>query len=79
MRDDLSPWGTDADTFRARITAAFDRIISAHPGQSVVVVAHGGVINAYAGSLIGYPASTSTSPSTARSPGSRAAGRACAV
>jgi broad specificity phosphatase PhoE len=55
MRDDLSPWGTDAATFRGRVTAAFDRIIAAHPGQSVVVVVHGGVINAYAGSLIGVP------------------------
>jgi probable phosphoglycerate mutase len=51
---DLSPWGTDAAAFRARVVAAMERIIEAHPKQRVVVVGHGGAINAYLGHLVGF-------------------------
>lgn len=53
LLDDLTPWGTTAPDFRARVTGAFDRIIAAHPVQSVLVVSHGGVANAYLGGLLG--------------------------
>jgi 2,3-bisphosphoglycerate-dependent phosphoglycerate mutase len=53
QRGDLSPWGTDAATFTARVVAAMERVIAAHPGETVVVVAHGGVQNAYLGSVLG--------------------------
>ena len=32
---------------------AVERIVVAHPGQRVAVVCHGGVINAYAGYVLG--------------------------
>lgn len=35
----------DAETFRPRVADALDRLIRAHPGQRVIVVCHGGVIN----------------------------------
>jgi broad specificity phosphatase PhoE len=39
--------------FRHRVIQALERIVSAHPGRSVVVVAHGGVINAYLSMILG--------------------------
>ena len=39
--------------FRAEVVAAIERIITAHPGQRVAVVCHGGVVNAYAGHVLG--------------------------
>ncbi|RZL85033.1 MAG: histidine phosphatase family protein [Rhodococcus sp. (in: high G+C Gram-positive bacteria)] len=53
LRDDLSAWDTDVPSFRRRVTAEFDRIIDAHPGEQVLVVSHGGVANAFVGGLIG--------------------------
>ncbi|WP_241032598.1 histidine phosphatase family protein [Rhodococcus pseudokoreensis] len=53
LRDDLSAWGTDVPSFRKRVTAEFDRIIDAHPGERVLVVSHGGVANAFIGGLVG--------------------------
>ncbi|MGV9868200.1 histidine phosphatase family protein [Rhodococcus koreensis] len=53
LRDDLTAWGTDVPSFRKRVTAEFDRIIEAHPGEQVLVVSHGGVANAFVGGLIG--------------------------
>jgi len=38
---------------RARLTTAIDRIISAHPGERVLVVSHAGAINAYLAALLG--------------------------
>ncbi|HYZ93258.1 MAG TPA: histidine phosphatase family protein [Actinomycetota bacterium] len=35
----------DAATFRPRVADALDRLIAAHPGQRVLAVCHGGVIN----------------------------------
>ncbi len=45
--------GVDVLAFRDRVAAAFERIIAAHPGERVVVVCHGGVINAWASHVIG--------------------------
>lgn len=53
LRDDLSAWGTDAQSFRARVSAEMEWLIAANPGRKVAVVTHGGVINAYVGGLIG--------------------------
>lgn len=53
LRDDLSAWGTDADTFRARVNAEMEHIIAANPGRKVAAVTHGGVVNAYLGGLVG--------------------------
>jgi 2,3-bisphosphoglycerate-dependent phosphoglycerate mutase len=35
------------------VVAAVERVVDAHPGQTVAVVAHGGVINAYLASILG--------------------------
>lgn len=43
----------DADGFKAEVVAAVERVIAAHPGQRVAVVAHGGVINCYLGHVLG--------------------------
>ncbi|HEY1739191.1 MAG TPA: histidine phosphatase family protein, partial [Acidimicrobiia bacterium] len=37
--------GEAPEVFRARVGAALDRIIEEHPGERVVAVCHGGVIN----------------------------------
>jgi len=49
---DLEVYGTDAETFRAEVGAAIGAIVDAHPGETVVVVAHAGVINAYLGGML---------------------------
>jgi len=49
---DLAVFGTAAETFRAEVSAAIGAIIDAHPGQTVAVVAHAGVINAYLGHML---------------------------
>jgi len=38
-------FGEPADEFRTRIAAVLDEIIAAYPGQRVVAVCHGGVVN----------------------------------
>jgi len=39
--------------FRERIVPALDAVIDAHPGETVVVVCHGGVVNVYLAALLG--------------------------
>jgi probable phosphoglycerate mutase len=39
--------------FRGVVVAAIEHIVAAHPGQRVAIVCHGGVINAYAGHVLG--------------------------
>jgi probable phosphoglycerate mutase len=39
--------------FVATVVEAVERIVAAHPGQRVAVVCHGGVVNAYAGHVLG--------------------------
>jgi probable phosphoglycerate mutase len=46
-RWDLIPGSEGDDKLRARVRAAIDAIAAAHIGEAVVIVAHGGVINAY--------------------------------
>ncbi len=58
VRDSRSIWhrapgGESAPAFGARVNAAVDRILERHPDGDVVVVCHGGVINAALGPLLG--------------------------
>lgn len=41
------------DAFRDRVNAEVESILSRHPDGDVVVICHGGVINAYVGPLLG--------------------------
>ena len=51
-REDFSAYDTDATTIRKRAVTTVEEIIASHPGQRVVVVTHGTVINAFIGSFI---------------------------
>ena len=48
-----APGVEELGTFRARVRGAVDRILSAHLNGNVLVVCHGGVINAYVAPLLG--------------------------
>lgn len=45
----------DPVAFQAAVVAAIDRIILAHAGQTVAVVCHGGVVNAYISHILDLP------------------------
>jgi probable phosphoglycerate mutase len=45
--------GVDLTVFRANVVASVERAIAAYPGGRVAVVCHGGVINAWAGHVLG--------------------------
>ena len=45
----------DPQTFREVVAVAVERIIEAHPGNTVAIVCHGGVINAWASHVLGLP------------------------
>jgi 2,3-bisphosphoglycerate-dependent phosphoglycerate mutase len=45
----------DPQTFREVVGVAVERIIEAHPGNTVAIVCHGGVINAWASHVLGLP------------------------
>ena len=53
LAGDLAIYGMDVGTFRATVVDAIDGIVAAHPGDTVAVVAHAGVINAYLGAHLG--------------------------
>ncbi|HEX6579399.1 MAG TPA: histidine phosphatase family protein [Actinomycetota bacterium] len=48
-----APGAEGGDGFRTRVRTAVDGIVDGHPGENVLVFAHGGVINAYVGDLLG--------------------------
>ncbi|HYT40569.1 MAG TPA: histidine phosphatase family protein [Acidimicrobiia bacterium] len=50
---DLAIYGTDVATFRAAVVEAIDGIVDRHAGDTVAVVSHAGVINAYLGVHLG--------------------------
>jgi broad specificity phosphatase PhoE len=50
---DLAPGGESGADLRARVVPAIERILAPVEGGNVVVVAHGGVINAYVGHVMG--------------------------
>ncbi len=45
----------DPAEFESRVLAATERIIADHPGETVAVVCHGGVINLVLASILGLP------------------------
>jgi probable phosphoglycerate mutase len=45
--------GENPQRFRTRIVPTLNAVIEAHPGETVVVVCHGGVINVYLAALLG--------------------------
>ena len=56
-RWDGIPGGEGDDALRRRVVAAIERLTERHRGQTVAVVAHGGVINAYLADVLGLPVS----------------------
>ena len=50
---DVYPFSEPSHEFRRRTINAIEGIIAAHPNERVVIACHGGVINAYAGHVIG--------------------------
>jgi probable phosphoglycerate mutase len=66
------------EDFAADVVATIERIVDAHPSQRVAVICHGGVVNAYAGHVLGIddplfflPAYTSISRILASAAGPR--------
>ena len=56
MRSGLLPPHVDVASFSARVVAAVEDLVAAHPGPATaVVVAHAGVINAYLASVLQIP------------------------
>lgn len=51
----IGPELDDPAEFEARVLAALERIVADHPGATVAVVCHGGVINLYLASILGLP------------------------
>jgi broad specificity phosphatase PhoE len=47
--------GENPEIFRGRVLPVLDGIIAAHPGETVVAVCHGGVINVFLAALLGLP------------------------
>ena len=45
--------GVDMNAFQTRVVAALEEIVEAHPGQTVAVFCHGGVINMWASHVLG--------------------------
>lgn len=50
---DWASMPVDVFAFRRRVVETIDGIAAAHPGESVAVVCHGGVINAYTSDVLG--------------------------
>jgi probable phosphoglycerate mutase len=48
-----APGAESGSGFRARVRSAIDSILERHPDENLLVFAHGGVINAYVGELLG--------------------------
>ena len=56
-RWDGIPGGEGDDALRRRVVAAIERLTDRHRGETIAVVAHGGVINAYLADVLGLPVS----------------------
>lgn len=52
-RWDVYPYGETGDELRHRVVMAVEGIIATLPAATIVVACHGGVINAYIGSVLG--------------------------
>jgi probable phosphoglycerate mutase len=59
---DAWPGSEPAAEFRSRVADSIEGIVAAHAGQRVVVVTHGGVINAYVGDFLGTTDDMFTTP-----------------
>jgi len=75
---DWSLGGSEMETWFDAAVAAVERVVTAHPGQTVAIVAHGGVVNAYLAHVLGLgkqlffePAYTSISRVVAARSGQR--------
>lgn len=53
MSGELYSSGVDPVAFRARVVAAVEHLVAAHPGGRAVLFSHAGAINAYAGHVLG--------------------------
>jgi len=53
LLDGLLPEHVDEAAFRSRVVGAVDALVREHPGGTVVVVAHAGVVNAYLTHVLG--------------------------
>jgi 2,3-bisphosphoglycerate-dependent phosphoglycerate mutase len=53
QRGELWGVGVDPAAFRRRVVDTLEEVVRGHPGMRVVAVCHGGVINAYAGQVLG--------------------------
>lgn len=47
--------GVDMKAFRTTVVEAIERVVTAHRGARVAIVCHGGVVNAWAGHVLGVP------------------------
>lgn len=52
-RWEVYTFGETGKALRARVADAVEDLVALHPGQTVAVVCHGGVINAYLGHVLG--------------------------
>ncbi len=50
---DAYPYTERSDEFRRRVGWAVESTIVSHPGETIVVACHGGVINAYLADVLG--------------------------
>ncbi|HEV7861305.1 MAG TPA: histidine phosphatase family protein, partial [Acidimicrobiia bacterium] len=50
---DLAVYGMDVAVFRSTVVDTIDGLVDRHPGETVAVVSHAGVINAYLGVHLG--------------------------
>lgn len=50
---DLIPFSEPRDEFRARAVRGIERLVADHEGANIVLVSHGGVINAFLGTILG--------------------------
>lgn len=48
-----APGAEDPVSFRTRVVGAIERILGRHPDGNVLIICHGGVINAYLGPILG--------------------------
>ncbi|MBA2282913.1 MAG: histidine phosphatase family protein [Acidimicrobiia bacterium] len=52
-RWDVYPFSETGDELRHRVLMAIEGIIATHPGSTVLIACHGGVINTYLGAVLG--------------------------
>lgn len=50
-----APGAEDETSFRARVRGAVERLLARHPEDNLLVFAHGGIVNAYCGEILGLP------------------------